>query len=193
MLRLEGCSLSWMMKVLMCTSYVLKAHHDHSFPRRQRLFANLKKDIENSNLDLASNIPVMTENANLVRHLERATDIPHEIIQMSAFESLEAMSFKEYQKTSCVICMGSLGSSDPNSACEASPGLVALTPCGHLFCATCIGEYIESQTASFRQPQCPTCRKDIERKELINVRPISLCANLEQKEAVGTFSCQRRV
>lgn len=152
-------------------------------PEKAEVFVtNLKNEIEESNLLLASNVPIVTENSNLVRNLKRATDIPNEIMQMSAFESLEAMSFKEYHKTSCVICMGSLGSSDPNSNCEASPGRVALTPCGHLFCATCIVEYIESQTASFRQPQCPTCRKDLEPSELIHVDP-SLCANAEQQEA----------
>ena len=65
---------------------------------------------------------------------------------------------------------------------RGTPGLVGLTPCGHLFCASCINDYIASQIASDRQPKCPTCRKELEKSALVVVDP-SLCTNAEQIEA----------
>ena len=146
------------------------------------LYNNLKQDIEDANQRLATHVPVVNEHTKLVRNLERAAEVPDEIKQMSSFESLEAMSFKEYDKTSCVICMGVLGASDPKCTDESNPGLVGLTSCGHLFCTKCICDYMANQSASHSQPKCPTCRKDIEKNTLVNVDP-SLSRNLEQKEA----------
>ena len=146
------------------------------------LYDLLEEDIQVSNQTLAVNIPVANEQAKLLKNLGRATEVPDDVKQLSAFESLEAMSFKEYEKTSCVICMGSLGSSDTHSIDESTPGLVGLTPCGHLFCASCISDYIANQMASDRQAKCPTCRKELDTRALAVVDP-SLCAYSEQREA----------
>lgn len=146
------------------------------------LYRTLEADIVDSNQRLAEHITVAKEQAKLLKNLGRAIEVPDDVKQMSAFESLEAMSFKEYEKTSCVICVGPLGSSDAYSVDDSIPGMVGLTPCGHLFCASCISDYIASQLASNRQAKCPTCRKELEKTELVVVDP-SLCTNAEQMEA----------
>jgi hypothetical protein len=56
-----------------------------------------------------------------VKNLMRGGTIPDNVLQSSAFESLESMALKEYDATSCVICMGYLGSSDSNCANESVP------------------------------------------------------------------------
>ena len=153
------------------------------------LYKMLETDIEDSNQRLARHVPVAMEQAKLMKNLGRALEVPDDIKQMSAFESLEAMSFKEYEKTSCVICVGPLGSSDTFCVDESTPGLVALTPCGHLFCSSCISDYIANQIASDRQAKCPTCRKDLEKRTLVVVDP-SLCTNAEQREATQRFGAK---
>jgi SNF2 family DNA or RNA helicase len=137
----------------------------------QLLYASIDQTIEESDKILATNVAVLSEKTKLLRNIERASEVPDEVRQMSSFESLEAMAEKDYKKTFCAICLGVLGSSDPKSTDEAKPGMVALTSCGHLFCEKCIADYMQQTTASYRQPQCPTCRKDINKSNLVYVDP----------------------
>lgn len=145
------------------------------------LFSNLQSSIEIATEILAENVVTVENQSKLLVNLERAADVPEEVKQMSAFESLESMQLHEYDKTFCCICMGVLGSSDPRCTNESEPGLVALTPCGHLFCTKCMHDCIGSAASSQRQPQCPSCRKDVSRKGLVHINP-SLSSNLEKAE-----------
>jgi hypothetical protein len=77
----------------------------------------------------------------------------------SAFESLQLLKNGEYGQTFCPVCLNFLG----HGHGEGGEGLVAVTPCGHLFCFECFNQYVMEKRLP--SPPCISCRK-----------PLSLCA-----------------
>lgn len=122
------------------------------------------------NHQLTTHSPIIKEQSKFLKNLERASNVSENVKQMSAFESLESMSMKEWDKTSCAICLGHLGSADPTCSDDSDPGMVALTGCSHLYCAKCIMDFV-SLAQPNRPLQCPGCRKELISGEFVFVDP----------------------
>jgi hypothetical protein len=147
------------------------------------LINKLTTTILEANGNLLKNHTIVEQQEKIKRSLMRGGTIPENMLQSSAFESLESMSLKEYHATSCVICMGYLGSSDSDCTSEFIPGMVAMTSCGHLFCKACVSDYIDNRRKNYQSVSCPTCRKDISKTPLVVIDPSLTLKNEQENEA----------
>ena len=103
---------------------------------------------------------------------------------LTVFETLCALSKGERDKMRCPVCLCNLGGSLDLPRGEQS-ALVAMTHCGHLFCADCLKEYADN---IIKQGQynmcCPSCRRSFDQKRpiiLIDPEKTSDRDDLEQR------------
>ena len=85
--------------------------------------------------------------------------VPDDVQALSVFETLNALSNGETKKTKCPICLCNLGVK-PDEQGEEIPALVAMSHCGHIFCADCLKEYAEKRHV--HHMCCPSCRRAID-------------------------------
>lgn len=98
--------------------------------------------------------------SQLRRRLSR--QVPEGIAKLSVFDILCALSQGENDKTMCPICLCHLGVSVDTNGDERK-ALVAMTHCGHVFCASCLKDAAEKrQRPVYTAMQCPSCRRPIE-------------------------------
>lgn len=147
-------------------------------PTSQSLYNQLCDSIQVAKDKIATTLPICEEQTKMLKNLDKFSGVPEEIQSMSAFESLEALSMKDYKKTNCAICLGTLGSTFWGVLSEGHQGMVGLTVCGHLFCYECIKKYTDSTS----NPKCPTCRKDLafDNTDTSKIFPVDPC--LSQNE-----------
>ena len=113
---------------------------------------------------IAENLAERENELAVVKRLQARVgdNISDKVQSLSAFEDLQALKNGESDKTSCPLCFGPLGDG----------GKVAMTRCGHLFCAGCWEEYADRKVAEGRpKPPCMTCRKEVNLRELVTVDP----------------------
>ena len=95
---------------------------------------------------------------------------------MSAVESLQALSDGDKDKTSCCICLDTLGSTHDEPAQAAN---ISLTKCGHLYCRKCLRDCINQH--GFTNKNCPACRRPLSyREDVVHVNP-----SLKEEEKNG--------
>lgn len=97
----------------------------------------------------------------------RSRQVPDDIQALTVFETLCALSKGGKEKTKCPICLCNLGvSADLHG--EESPALVAMTHCGHVFCADCLKEYAEKRHGQvYNNMCCPSCRRSIDQTQSV--------------------------
>jgi hypothetical protein len=102
--------------------------------------------------------------AKLRRVERRQGQVSDDIQALTVFESLCALSKGEKDKTRCPVCLCNLGESTELSGSEKS-ALVAMTNCGHLFCADCLKDYANNRVNQGQSNMCcPSCRRAIDQK-----------------------------
>jgi hypothetical protein len=143
-----------------------------------RLFTNLCQDTATSlaqcNIEIKEKSDALHKGSQRVAKLRQVesrqvSQVSDYIQALTVFETLCALSNGEKDKTTCPVCLGNLGGSLDLPGGEQS-ALVAMTHCGHLFCADCLKEYADNR---LRQGQynmcCPSCRRSFDQK-----RPVLL-------------------
>lgn len=105
--------------------------------------------------------------------LKATRGVSREVEAMSAFEVLDALANGQAEKTQCPICLGQLGESNESGhqADSNQPGLVAMTKCGHLYCSSCLRDYVKQTPHASGRPPCPSCRKQVHPEEVMWVDP----------------------
>jgi hypothetical protein len=99
----------------------------------------------------------------------RQGQVSDDIQALTVFETLCALSNGEKDKTRCPVCLCNLGGSTDLPGGEQS-SLVAMTNCGHLFCADCLKDYANNILKQGQHNMCcPSCRRAFDQK-----RPVVL-------------------
>lgn len=107
--------------------------------------------------------------ARLRRKERRQGQVSDDIQALTVFEALCALSDGEKDKTRCPVCLCNLGESTESPRGEQS-ALVAMTNCGHLFCADCLKDYANNRVSQGQHNICcPSCRRAFDQK-----RPVVL-------------------
>lgn len=105
---------------------------------------------------IALNVAIIARGEEKILRLRQAMGqgVSEHVQAMSAFDSLQALSNGEPEKTQCPICLGGLGS----SRSFGDGATVAMIKCGHLFCRDCLRHYVSDCITRHRRGQCPSCR-----------------------------------
>ena len=90
-------------------------------------------------------------------HNKLSRQVPADVQSLTVFETLCALSKSEKEMTKCPICLCNLGIHVDEHDNESN-ALVAMTHCGHVFCADCLKEYEEKRGNIC----CPSCRRNID-------------------------------
>jgi SNF2 family DNA or RNA helicase len=111
--------------------------------------------------DLEKHVLLLEEEREKMTRYQRATEIPEEVRQNSAYETLVALSENDFAHTWCPICMDHLGATKLNHT-QSKSGIISLTHCGHLYCQLCLDNYVSARRLAHQQTPCPTCRKSLD-------------------------------
>jgi SNF2 family DNA or RNA helicase len=84
--------------------------------------------------------------------------LSQDFAQKSAFDILQSLKRKEFQETTCTICLGHLGGNSDISSEEMNEPVVSMISCGHFFCTKCLDDHIHSEISKNKQLTCPICR-----------------------------------